>query len=203
MYSHMHHATVGVVSIGSAVVPLDPRSPNNQWMQRSWPVFVEHKAFNIGRFELARARDQIGLSPLEIARFDEFGAWKGMSDCQGLDDPRLLPLHAFDRSREWSSLVTVSGRTDFDRIHGRSPRTAQGLRWSRDKAAHGREAVSVAGYELQTGFHWDVLVERGATTLMTHYEVWTLAARRGRVNVYPEAHVREGEACRRSWPTRK
>ena len=200
LYSHAHRATVGVLSIGSAVVSMDPRDPNNQWLQRTCQVFVEYKAFNIGRLELARARDPSPLSPKESERFEAFATWPGMSDCQGLDDPRLLPLHTFDRKIEWASLATDAGRTQFNRLYGRSPRTAGGLMWSRDRAGHGRNAVVVDGIELPIGFHWDVQVAAGPATLITHYEVWTLASRRGRINVYPEAHVRQGEACRRTWP---
>jgi hypothetical protein len=202
LYAGAHRETVGVLSIEPSVVALDPRFPQNVTSQLSCAHFVQHKAFNIGQFHIKRTHDGGTLSAREATQFDAFASWDGISDCEGLDDGRLLPLHAFDPGRDWSNLSEPAGRDLFTRTFGKPRTDRQSLSWNRAQALHGREELTVALYRLPRGFHWDVhLTGHGVRSLVTHQEVWQLSAQ-GYANVYPDAFIRTGDRSRRVWPHR-
>ncbi len=192
-----------MLSIESSLVSIDPRYPENAGGQLACSHFVQHKAFNIGQFHIKRAQDRETLSPREAIRFDAFAKWDGISDCEGLDDGRLLPLHAFDPGRDWSNLGEPAGRELFDRTFGKPRVDRKSLSWNRAQPPlHGREELTVALFRLPRGFHWDVhLARHGVKTVITHHEVWQVSAQ-GYINVYPDAFVRIGDHSRRVWPHR-
>ncbi len=206
LYRRSHRANLGVVTVDDASVASDPRRPD-EWKGRiAAPKFFRYKAFLIGRFELARARDFSGnLTADEVRQFDAFARWDGLADPEGLDDPRHLPLPVFDPGQEWPRLNSIAGRREFRRkFGGPGPRIdRRRMTWTRAADLHTSVPLAVSGYALPTGFHWDVNLPRGGPVeVMNHREVWQVH-RDGYINVHPDSHLRDGARCKRTWPRPK
>jgi len=197
LYRLVHRWRVLVLSFTSVYVRRDPsRQPAERRAALELGTFVEHKA----QFWLVRGRPGLQLAVAGLACTATCG-------CDGDDDPRYLPLHAFSVDRPWGTLSDQHGRDAFEDLHGpaRSRVDADKKRWTRaDRGAyHGREALTIAGRDLPRGMHWDVTSERGLGRLTTANEVWRLPrGPRGHINVYPDAYVRPkaGSSARRVWP---
>ena len=184
LYRRSHRARVGVFHRGSPRVRVMPRE--------RMPVskFVRYKAY----------ASPLPDDPTAVsACLDEYDAWCGCVGCENGNDPRCLPLHVFESDD--TELDTAAQRRRFDKEHGSGTRRldGQGLAWRLDPAAfHGRDTLHVAGHELAPGFHWDVSVDDGGSgTVMTPTERWTISAKMGYVNVYPDGHVRGGRLFKR------
>ena len=138
------------------------------------------------------------------ACLDEYDAWCGCVGCENDNDPRCLPLHVFKSVH--TELDTLAQRRRFDKEHGTGTRRldGNGLAWRLDPAAfHGWDTLHVAGHELVPGFHWDVSAGTGGSgTVTTPTERWTITAKRGYVNVYPDGHVRGGRQFARKFRVR-
>jgi hypothetical protein len=196
LYGLVHRRRILLVSFSDVYVRRDPsKEPVVRRSAMELGTFVEHKATHEFVRDAAAARRCI----------DDFATRHELIECEGEDDPRCLPLHAFSVDRVWSALREPSGRDDFAREHGpaRFRVDTEEKRWSRAdrRAYHGASVLVVAGRELAQGMHWDVTSERGKARLTTSHEVWQIADKRqAYLNVYPDAHVRPGPQARRVWP---
>lgn len=103
---------------------------------------------------------------------------------------------AFSTDSFWAKqLATKLGRDRFDEEHGGNTRTdIRGLVWVHG-ALHGRfaDTLTVAGFGLPTGFHWDVQANQ-EIELWTPTEGWRI---RKYVNISPDAHIRGKEPSAR------
>lgn len=196
LYRRLHVAPTLVVSVGSALVSTDPtRDPPNRRASRTLEEFVTYKA----AFALVRSCEDVE------AAFDEVELWAQAVNCEGQGDPRVLPLHVFDKGSLALDLSSPSGMKEFRRRFGSANdrEDDSGRRWERG-VPHGREALRVAGCELPAGTHWDVSSTGGSFRLLSASEVWKVNAP-GYLNVYPDEHVRvpggklQGRA-RKLWP---
>lgn len=115
--------------------------------------------------------------------------------CTGERDPRCLPMFVFDPWCECEDL-TPGATKKFEAAHGPPRRRVddKNRAWEPSvRAAHGREALTVCGYHLRPGFHWDVQASRNQSELSTVSEIWKLPGS-SYVNVYPDAYVRGGQS---------
>jgi hypothetical protein len=160
--------------------------------------FVRYKAF----YSLIRS-----LRDIEVA-LDQFAESRHTIGCDGVDDPRILPLHIFNCPNDWTDLQSATGRTAFDREHGGSNRRydCSGLYWAKPKgqaARHGGPALRVARRMLEPGFHWDINAA-GRATVYSADAVWLLKQNNSYINIYPNGHIRppgKGFGTVRVWPS--
>ena len=195
LYKRIHRVRVGVWQIGKAHVPIkpQPRPTANDYVQLS--RFIRHKAFH------ATVSDKSHW----YSSLTEFDKWLNGIWCDNEGDPRCLPFHTFETDFETKNLTSQEGRSTFSETHGpQSSRVDHNqLRWDRPQGSyHGRDTLHIAGYELVRGFHWDVSSEMGKQRVTTTSDVWEIR-RKGYVNVYPDAHIREGRLSKRITPTHK
>lgn len=198
LYRRMHRARVAVFIVGKAFVQSDPgRAQIRERDLLLADIFARHKAF-LARVDLGRFRAQCA------AELESFGNWCATVECEDERDPRCLPLHIFDASRDHPSLKTVEGRQQFAEMYGKGRRRTDrgGMQWIRG-ARHGRDTLHVAGYELTRGFHWDVSPAGRARTvrISTADEVWEVR-RGGHINIFPDGYVRGSRTAKRVWPSR-
>jgi hypothetical protein len=191
LYGAMHRQWVLVLTVGACFVRSDPSEDPTRWRHaRRLDDYVRYKA----AYGLAR-------EPGDPARIlASFAHWPAeLGSCLDERDPRVLPLHVFDNSRVWSDLDEDAGLSTFAATYGREARRkdTNGRPWVAASVGHGRTSLTVSGLTLRQGFHWDV---RGGSTerLTTCHEVWKVNTG-GYANVYPDAHVRAGDRCRRVW----
>lgn len=194
IYGRLHRVRGGVVATDDIHVRLNPPRPR---LDPRWLVnlqrLVRYKGFYGKAKTLAGAEHFV----------EAFGGWLDRQECEGERDPRVLPLHSFCPSTEWTELDSAPGRERFQQVYGSPTRRVgeQEFAWSPDRVPHGgREPQNVAGFELQTGFHWDV-TSRRTRRLLTLREVWEVPADH-HVNVYPNGHVRGGPRARRVFRSR-
>ena len=195
LYEALHHAQVGVFQIGPAGVRRDPsREPAVDKVVSDLATFVRYKAFH----EVIDSSNGVQNA---MRRYD---SWSASIGCEGISDPRCLPLHVFAMADESTNLDSTAGYDAFAAAHGAASKRldAGGRRWVTG-AYHGKVAVNVAGRDLPRGFHWDVNWEQGKTRLTLANEVWRLKGETY-VNVTPNGTVRRsnGQAsrCVRVWP---
>lgn len=184
LYAAANRMALLVLSLTACYVRLDPsETPSRRRRLRSLENFVQYKAF----YGLARSLGD----PARLV--DEFAGWPHDGTCTGTDDPRVLPLHVFDNERLWDSLRSEDARTRFDSEYGTATRRVDcaGRSWSPAHVGHGTDILTVSGYQLKAGFHWDVTRGRlGGRRLVTSHEVWLLRHPTSYANVYPDAYVR-------------
>ena len=182
LYKRLHRARVGVWQIEHADVPKLPQPRPIASNYITLRQFVLHKAYH-GKLPNKSVKDA-WLSSLE-----EFSEWMNGYHCENEGDPRCLPFHVFSTEFCLSQLKCQSGRQHFASIHGAqsSRLDDRRLKWTRG-TPHGHEPLHVAGYELTTGFHWDV-AGRQKQRVSTTASVWEIRPQ-GYVNVYPDAHIR-------------
>lgn len=198
LYRMLHRGPVLVAAFSSAFISTDPsRDPPTKREARSLESFVAYKA----TYGLLRADRDV------TALFERFAQWNGNVRCDGPADPRVLPLHVFDRGSDDVDLDTSAGAEHFRRGFGAPGRRLDrsGRIWSMG-VAHGREALRVAGCDLPPGVHWDVSVKQKASLVANANEIWRID-RDGYLNVYPDAGIRgpanvRRKAARRVWPSR-
>jgi len=193
LYKGAHRSSLGVIVFGGPEVGLDPAA-GGHGKAVSVERFLRYKAFvyHLERPDDVRAVDEF---------FADFSSWISTIGCEGEQDPRCMPLHVFDRSRDWRTLGSPVGRSDFNSRYGAGVREdPQGLRWQRARDLHGREVLQVAGRPLIAGYHWDVENSaRAPRRVTTTHEVYEVSPR-GYLNVHPDAHVGvRGSFARRIW----
>lgn len=192
LYLATHHHPVVVIEIGEVMVRLNPRrsDPRNAI---SVSRYVKYKAWHD---RIGRSQDEAAVNGI----VKHFRDWAGSTRCNGDPDPRCLPLHVF-RIEGSYALDDSAERERFATNYGSpSRRTASnGIIWERSLAYHAiRDQLTVAGCVITPGFHWDVHPGRGTGKVSNSREVWEIG-RRGYVNIYPNAHVRDGENARKAW----
>lgn len=129
---------------------------------------------------------------------DQFAAWIGAVACEGHNDCRCLPFHVFAAGATYD-LERPEERRRFERDHRRLRvrRDRRDREWSpaRLGARHGREPMTIAGFRLEDGFHWDVKPQ-GSKKIATADAVWTV---KNYLNVYPDGASRLGDRCYLDW----
>lgn len=192
VYRSAHTMPLALLATGSFKFRRDPRAdPSTERLLWSPEDFLRYKA----HARVVRAPSDVDRA-LQVAA-SELAAL----DCLSVNDPRVLPMHVFSSAGQYQHLDQLHGRNDFKAAHGsgRQRRDDDGRRWTKGPS-HGREQLCVGGSMLPTGFHWDVTVERGSSTLANGWQVWDLVDRHAYVNIAPDAGVRKGNRCVRRWP---
>ena len=191
----LHVAPTVILAVGSALVGTDPtRDPPNRRAARTLEQFVNYKAV----YGLVRGKGE------SVATLDRFDLWRAGEACEGVTDPRVLPLHVFDQAG-CPDLATPDERKRFRHSFGPAGdrEDPSSRRW-RQQAMHGRDELQVAGCALPPGAHWDVSSDRKTFRLINLKGVWEVK-RRAYLNVYPDEYVRGPgrsfqKQVRRLWP---
>ena len=170
------------------------------WVQLNPTRYRLDKRYLISLSRLLRYKAFV--SRVSLANFEsvlaDYGSWMTRVECDHERDPRVLPLHTFCPSADWTELAEIEGRALFAEKHGGpSKRTCeQRFHWTPDLGRDGgREPQQVAGRDLSVGYHWDVSHEQWGGQLLTLTDVWKVR-RTEHLNVYPNGHVRGGENSR-------
>jgi len=195
LYRSLHARRTLVFAFAVVLVRRDPsRVPAVTRATVRLETFVAHKSLYRLPMDLAEAE----------ASFASFIAARGSIGCRGENDPRALPLHVFETNEDWSALGVTAVDKEFVRLYGKPGQRTDGGKkeWKRPSSGgyHGRQVLTVAGRVLAQGMHWDV--GPGSQRKATIYgpdQVWKLTRRDGHANIYPDAHVRAGHACKRVW----
>ena len=194
LYRLIHSSRCIVALTGDVRVRLNPRAdPIAERAVIPIEKFVRYKASAV----LIRSSQelQIGLTRADTA--------VNQLQSNGTTDPRILPLHLFCPSADYSDLNSNPGQAAFARSHGRASRRtdSENRHWS-NGPAHGNTTLVVGGKPLPRGFHWDV-ASTLETSLMNGWEIWKIV-RNGYANISPDASIRQGQrvrnqACKRVW----
>jgi hypothetical protein len=196
-YSAAHRNSLLVLSTGGCFVRRNPSAdPSYRGELVSIEGFIRYKA------AFGMIRDH-----RDVARvINQFARWPPAGACSGPHDPRVLPLHIFDNTGEWPDLDQPRQTAEFATRFGPAARRTDpaGRSWMQSAAFHGSDALSIAGYRLNRGFHWDVQRGHGRERIFTAYEVWRLTNRNSYCNIYPDGYVRKGRtlsggSCRLVW----
>jgi hypothetical protein len=196
-YSVAHRSRVLMLSTGTCFVRRNPSAnPSHRDDLVSIESFVRYKA------AFGMIRDSKDVSRL----IEEFSGWPLEGACSGPRDPRVLPLHTFDSTTEWPDLDQPRQIAEFAKRFGPAARRTDPAdrSWRQSPVFHGGDALSIAGYRLNPGFHWDVERGRGRERIFTAHEVWKLTNQNSYCNIYPDGYVRKGReltggSCRLVW----
>lgn len=187
LYRAAHRRAVAVVQFGSVRV-----SPNPLTFETTRTTLPLESVF---RYKAFFVRGLGGTIDNAIASYTQ---WIDSVECDGDRDPRALPLHQFSPDVDWKDLHVQTGIEKFQSRHGGPSALIDSDQrpWKRPGlAAHGQEALVVAGVELPPGFHWDVHGSRNPSRLPAWTELWEF--RKGTyLNVSPDGHVRAGSGGR-------
>lgn len=193
VYKRAHRAAVGILHtprLRVGIRPIAGRMGKHISIER----FVRYKSL------VRQAIPADGIPAIDTF-IEDLNIWASSVECEGEQDPRCMPLHVFDDSRDWLTLDGPAGRTDFKTAYGAgTKRDREGREWQRARVLHTREVLTVAGKALAVGFHWDVQNLRNSPArVSTTNEVFELLPF-GYVNVHPDAFVRGERKARRIWP---
>ena len=188
LYVQFHRRPTAVLTNEDVHVRTQPASPLRDDRVVSLREFSRYKSY----FSHLRS------NRAEEAWSDEFSAWMGEVSCDGLADCRCLPFHIFTAKATYD-LTLREERARFERDHRRrrARYDDRQLEWSpaRPRARHGREPITISGYRLEDGFHWDVAARR-KRTIATADRVWVV---KNYLNVYPDGMSRFGDRCYEVW----
>lgn len=196
-YSAAHRNRLLILATGSCFIRRNPSvDPARHRDLINLAGFAQYKA-SFGMIRTSR----------DILQFIErFKSWPSEDSCYDPQDPRVLPLHVFDNGGEWLHLEKAEQVAEFTRRFGPGGARADstGRPWKQSNVFHGKDALSIATYRLNPGFHWDVTRGRGGERLVTTHEVWKFSNQYAYCNVYPDAYVRVGRklsggSCRLAW----
>lgn len=191
-----------VLSRGSVYVMHDPRrDPPSKRDCVPLQHFVRYKAaFRTLEDGRDPAQDLADLMALEVP-----------SDCSDHHDPRVLPMHVFDKDATDRELNCEAGRKVFRATYGQGGNwlSAETGTWCPASVGvrHGVEGPSgrpmrVWEYVTPTGFHWDTGAGRQRRTVISASTVWRVEPA-GYVNIYPNAHIRAGARARILWQAQR
>jgi len=182
LYTRVHRTRVAVLVLGSDPrVPLHPRREDALRYDRHIQLkrYTEYKCFYC----------KVSADPANDAWTGMFSGWCERAECEGEHDPRCLPFHVF--KGHGARLDLTEERETFDQRYGSGTERVDDARstWQlRPRHYHGTECLSLAGYTLPKGFHWDV--ETGTPRdFNTPKYSWRV---NGHFNVYPDAFFRPG-----------
>lgn len=202
LYRRLHHAKVGVLSLGDTFVCLEPRRsavPNLALWQ-----FVRHKAYWMGA--VGWQAGQTGLPNRDApqpATLDAFDTWAWPPACDGPTDPRILCMFVFLGTSSFGNLADKDKRVEFNARFGTRTRIdPRQRRWEQAQHLHAPLRLeTLAPCQIGDGFHWDVAPsQHSAREIANTLEVWRIAEG-GYVNVYPNAYLRGTRPhARRIWP---
>ncbi len=189
LYKEMHRQQVAVLYSGKVAVRTDPKPPFRDDRVVSLAEFCKYKSFAVS----LRSNDANDWD----ARFEE---WMTVAECDGPNDPRILPFHIFASSGSFQ-LDDLDERKRFQRSHRyrRSLQDGRRRSWSPPPpgARHGREPQTVRSLRLDGGFHWDVTTSR--SPVMTSSDtIWKVPSH-GYLNVYPDGFIRFGNHSTQTW----
>lgn len=202
LYRDLNTRKCYILSRGSIFVLHDPRrDPPTKRDCLPLPHFVKYKA--------AVRTLEDGRDP--AADLDELMGLEEPSDCSDHHDPRVLPLHVFDKDAVAGSLAKEDERRTFRAAHGNggnwlSPSTgtwtpaAPGVRHGLPGASG--NPLRVWDYIVPEGFHWDTSAGRRGRTVIAASSVWRVAPA-GYVNIYPNAHIRSGARAKEVWQAKR
>jgi len=195
IYRLAHAVPLVVLATAAFKVRPDPsRDPVTDRSLVSAQSFLCHKA----HFSQVRAMKHVdgALNAAEV-QLDALS-------CDGMGDPRVLPMHVFAPEGCVFDLATLAGRRAFQKCYGpASCRTDPDRRTWRTGPSHGREVLYVGRVPLPVGFHWDVTKSSGGRRcrIVNGWQVWELTGVRGYANISPDAAVRRGNnECVVRWP---
>jgi hypothetical protein len=196
LYETLHTERVLVLAFNAVWVRRNPqRAPPELRAALPLSAFVAHKCV----YQLTM--DAQGLT----AAFTEYDIWLQARSCTGDGDPRVLPLHVFETSGDWSGLGTRPIDRRFAATYGPPHKRIDdgGKAWTRPPpgAFHGGGSIVVAGRALTVGLHWDVSTKSRRARVYTTHEVWELRRRTGYLNVHPNAYIRKARrsTARQIW----
>lgn len=194
LYSAMHRSLLLLVTTASCYVRQDPSADPT----------TRRKLIRLEDYCRYKAAFGVARGPGDPRRHIEaFFDWPAENSCDGIQDPRILPLHVFDPRMVWDELHSAGQATLFSGRFGSASRRADHCMrvWQTATLGHGRDALVVSGTTLPVGFHWDVQRGRGQDRLVTSHEVWKLKSPSAYCNVYPDEYVRglEQRGARRVW----
>lgn len=202
LYRDLSHRKCYVLSRGSVFVLRDPRrDPPTKRDCLPLQHFVQYKA--------AYRTLEDGRDP--VADLGSLMAIEPPSDCVDHHDPRVLPLHVFDKDATGIGLAAEEGRRAFRAAYGSGGNwmSSSTGTWSPASpgARHGLEGSSgsslwVWDYLVPPGFHWDTSAGRVRRTVIAASSVWRVEPR-GYVNIYPNAHIRAGARAKELWQARR
>jgi len=189
LYRDMHRRPVAVVYGGKPRVRSHPRPPFRDDRSVSLYQFCRYKSFAVSlRSDVAAHWESA------------FESWLANVDCDGPNDPRVLPFHIF-AARQALELDEMAKRQLFRHLHNQGGALVdkRNRRWAPAPpgARHGREPQTVRRLRLGDGFHWDVTTS-GTVGVSSASTIWTVRAG-GYINIYPDGHVRVGKQCRQTW----
>jgi hypothetical protein len=185
LYSAVHRRPTLVLATAACSVRRNPSvNPSRYRDLVSLHDFVRYKA----HFVALRGHSDVRRC------IEEFEEWIRISTCDGLHDPRILPLHIFDNTEVWLNLDTPEQTSAFTAKFGPAARRKDidERSWMQATALHGGDTLSVAGVSLLRGFHWDVIRGSGGQGIITTHEIWRLENKKSYCNIYPDGYVRSG-----------
>lgn len=198
LYRDLSRHKCFVLSRGSVFVLHDPRrDPPKKRDCIPLQRFVDHRA--VYR-TLETGVDTVAEVRTMIAKGVPF-------DCTTYNDPRVLPLHVFDRDAVERRLETDADRSAFRKTYALSggcwQSAATGIwRPAPAGARHGFAGPSwICNYELPPGYHWDVNAGRLRRTVIATASVWKVDPQ-GYVNIYPDSYIRAGSRAK-EWQARR
>lgn len=192
VYRQAHHGPFAVLATTGYRVRRDPRAdPSTDRVLWEPADFLRYKA----HVQVVRTP---GDAPAVLTA--ALSALSALA-CDGMNDARALPMQVFSPGGHGFDLASIGGQQAFRKRHGgpRERSDAEGRTWKKGPN-HGKETLRLGGTDLPTGFHWDVTVPRGSSTLTNGWQVWELVDRHAYVNIAPDAGVRNGHRCKRRWP---
>ena len=185
LYRGLHQGDCAVVQVGTkALVPLHPRYLDEAHHTVPLEKFVRYKAV----FERVNGRATPDDAVASIATLiAECG-------CESESDARCLPMHVFDPAHDHSACPLNDAARVRSRYGGSQSRMdAKQRKWSPPRGTpHGNDSLRVRGYQLQSGYHWDVSAARNVSELVTTSEIWRMPSA-SYLNVSPDANVRGGQ----------
>lgn len=199
LYRRLHAVDVCIIAVASIHLRRDPtKDPRSRKDVITLDDLVRYKGFS------ATLRPGDGKGAIE-AVLSDFESWMRSRDCEGENDPRVLPMHIF--SMRQLDLDQSADRRRCRDWHGPPGhrRDSAGLTWKRPRASelHGRDVLAVRGRKLVAGFHWDVSGAPEDRRICSTAEVWRMA-RSGYLNIYPNEQIRSSEGRgRKVWSALK
>ena len=179
LYREAHLTSLAVLSLRKPVVALlEGRIDHRR--NRTLATLLRYKAYYRFVNELTAT-----------TAWDDATSWCNSTNCDGIPDPRAIPLHAFCPDDDRQDLSTLTGRQAFERTYRYAGvrHDFVGREWQRGPD-HTNITHTVAGFAFPVGFHWDVQSKRGQTRFWTGDSEWRIG-RGGHLNVAPDASARQ------------